>query len=80
MNLLNKRKVFGTVVLTPKAIKPIGYKWVFVRKRNEKNEIMRYKTRLVAQEFSQILGIDYDETYAPVIDAIKFRYCDDPSS
>ena len=37
LNSLNKRKVFGPVVLTPKAVKPIGYKWVFVRKRNEKN-------------------------------------------
>ena len=42
----------------------VGYKWVFVRKCNEKNEIMRYKARLVAQGFSQRLGIDYKETYA----------------
>ena len=74
MNSLNKRKVFGPIVLTPKAIKPVGYKWVFVRKRNEKNEITRHKARLVAQGFSQRPGIDYDETYAPVMDAITFRY------
>ena len=74
LNSLNKRKVFGPVVLTPKAVKPVGYKWVFVRKRNEKNEITRYKARLVAQGFSQRPGIDYDETYAPVMDAITFRY------
>ena len=43
LNSLNKRKVFGPVVLTPKAVKPVGYKWVFVRKRNEKNKITRYK-------------------------------------
>ena len=52
----------------------VGYKWVFVHKRNEKNEIIRYKARLVAQGFSQILGIDYEETYAPVMDAITFRF------
>ena len=51
MNCLAKREVFGPVVLTPEGVKPVGYKWVFVRKRNEKNEIMRYKTRLVAQGF-----------------------------
>jgi hypothetical protein len=45
-----------------------------VRKRNEKNEIVRYKARLVAQEFSQRPGIDYDKTYSPVVDAITFRY------
>ncbi|KAI5666713.1 hypothetical protein M9H77_16566 [Catharanthus roseus] len=32
LGLLNKREVFGPVVQTPKDVKPIGYKWVFVRK------------------------------------------------
>ena len=34
LNLLMKREVFGPVV-TPKGIKPVVYKLVFVRKRNE---------------------------------------------
>ena len=71
---LAKRKVFGPVVQTPEDVKPVGYKWVFVRKRNENNEIVRYKARLVAQGFSQRPGIDFDETYAPVMDVITFRY------
>ena len=37
-------------------------------------EIIRYKARLVAQSFSQRPGIDYDETYSPVMDAITFRF------
>ena len=45
-----------------------------MRKRNEKNEIARYKVRLVAQSFSQRPGIDFDETYAPIMDIITFRY------
>ena len=53
---------------------PVGYKWAFVRKRNKKNEIIRYKVRHVAQCFSQRPGIDYVETYAPVMDAITFRF------
>lgn len=55
-------------------MKPVGYKWVFVRKRNENGEIARYKARLVAQGFSQRPGIDFDETYSPVVDATTFRY------
>ncbi|KAL5809036.1 hypothetical protein ACOSQ3_029727 [Xanthoceras sorbifolium] len=74
LNSLAKREVFGPVVQTPEDIKPVGYKWVFVRKRNEKNEVMRYKARLVAQGFSQRPGIDFDETYSPVMDTITFRF------
>ena len=47
---------------------------MFVRKRNDKNEIARYKTRLVAQGFSQRPEIYYDETYLPMMDIITFRY------
>jgi hypothetical protein len=74
LDSLTKRKVFGPVLLTPPSVKPIGHKWVFVRKRNEKNEVLRYKARLVAQGFSQRPGIDYEETYSPVMDVITFRY------
>ena len=74
LDSLTKRQVFGPVVLTPPSVKPVGHKWVFVRKRNEKNEVLRYKARLVAQGFSQRPGIDYEETYSPVMDVITFRY------
>ncbi len=35
---------------------------------------MRYKARLVAQGFTQRPGIDFDETYSPVMSGITFRY------
>ena len=63
-----KQEVFGPVVQIPTNIQPVGYRWVFVRKRNENNEIVRYKARLVAQGFSQRPEIDYEETYSPVMD------------
>ena len=53
LNYLNKRNVFGPIVLTPGVVKPLGYRWIFVRKRNENDEIVRYKARLVAQGFSK---------------------------
>ena len=74
LHLLIKRDVFESVVQTPASIKPVRNKWVFVRKRNENNDIIRYKERLVAQGFSQRVGIDYEETYSPVMDAITFRF------
>ena len=52
LNSLIKREVFRPVVQTLEDVKPVGYKWVFVRKHNENNEIIRYKARLVAQGFS----------------------------
>ena len=74
LHSLIKRDVFGPVVQTPASIKSVGNKWVFVRKRNENNDIIRYKARLVAQGFSQRPGIDYEETYSPVMDTITFRF------
>ena len=59
---------------TPRGIFPVGYKWVFVRKRNENNEVVKYKARLVAQGFTQKPGVDFNETYSPVMSGITFRY------
>ena len=74
LNSLTKREVFGPVVQTPENVKPVGYKWVFVRKSNYNNEIIRYKARLVAQGFSQRPGIDYEETFSPVMGAITYNF------
>jgi hypothetical protein len=62
------------VIPTHPRIYPVGFKWVFTRKRNENNEVVRYKARLVAQGFTQRPGIDYNETYSPVMNGITFRY------
>ena len=74
MHSLKKREVFSSVIPTPRNIFHVGSKLVFVRKRNEKNKVVRYKARLVAQGFTQRPCIDYDETYSPVISGITFRY------
>ena len=74
LNSLSKHEVFGPIVLTPDGVKPVGYKWVFLRKRDATNKIVRYKARLVAQGLSQRPSIDYEEMYSPVVDATTFRY------
>ena len=46
--------------------KPVGSKWVFKVKYDERGELNRYKARLVAQGFSQTPGVNFNETFAPV--------------
>jgi hypothetical protein len=44
----------------------IGSRWVFAIKHHSDGQVARYKARLVAQGFSQVPGIDFDQTYSPV--------------
>jgi hypothetical protein len=74
LNSLKKRKVFTKVIPTPPRIFPIGFKWVFIQKRNKNNKVARYKVRLVAQGFMQRPDIDFNETYSPVMNGITFWY------
>jgi len=71
---LTKRQVFSQVIPTPPQVFRVGFKWVFIQKRNENNEVVRYKARLVAQGFAQRPNIDFNETYSPVMGGITFRY------
>jgi hypothetical protein len=44
----------------------ITLKWVFKLKRDEAGAIVKHKARLVAHNFVQREGIDFDDTFAPV--------------
>src|SRR5271168_5155058 len=53
--------------------KAIASKWVFRLKRDHNGKIVKHKARLVAKGFSQIPGIDFVETFAPVMRLETFR-------
>jgi len=55
------------MALLPSGRNAVKCKWVFREKKGAEGEIVRYKARLVAKGFTHQYGIDYLETYAPVV-------------
>ena len=50
----------------PKGVHVIGTKWIFKNKTDEDGEIIWNKSRLVAQGYTQVEGVNFDESFAPV--------------
>lgn len=61
LNSLQKHNVWE-IVERQKDIKTIKSKWVFHIKRNNENDGVRYKAKLVAAGYNQIKNKDYDES------------------
>ncbi|GKA24628.1 ribonuclease H-like domain-containing protein [Tanacetum coccineum] len=72
IDALLKNGTWETVDL-PKDRKAIGSKWIFKIKYRFSGEIDRYKARLVAQGFGQKEGINYEETFSPVVKIVTVR-------
>jgi hypothetical protein len=65
LNNFTRNEVWG-LVERPKNHNIIGTKWVFRNKENENGIVVKNKSRLVAQGYTQVEGLDFDETFAPV--------------
>jgi len=53
------------LVPRPKDTYVIGTKWILKNKTNEDGEVVRNKLRLVAQGYTQVEGVRFNESFAP---------------
>ena len=61
----------GTWTLVPysPSVNIVGNKWVFKVKHDMYGKFQRYKARLVAKGFLQTPGVNFKETFSPVVKA-----------
>jgi len=66
---LAQLRVKGTwkLVEKPKNAVPISNKWVLTKKWDKEGNIIKYKAHLVARGFTQRPGLNYDETFSPIL-------------
>ena len=72
MNSMESNRVWDLVDLPPSR-KTIGNKWVLNIKHKVDETIDKYKDRLVAKGYTQYKGIDYEETFSPVVRFASIR-------
>jgi Reverse transcriptase (RNA-dependent DNA polymerase) len=65
LEALEKNKTWKIMKL-PSDKRSVGCKWVYKIKYNSDEIVERYKARLIAKDYTQTYGVDYQETFAPV--------------
>jgi hypothetical protein len=62
-----------TLVPSPPGANIVSGKWIFRHKFNSDGSLSRHKARWVVRGFSQQAGIDFDETFSPVVKPATIR-------
>ncbi|GJW68105.1 retrotransposon protein, putative, ty1-copia subclass [Tanacetum coccineum] len=57
----------------PPNCKTVGSKWIFKKKTDMDGIVHTYKAHLVAKGYTQLYGVDYEETFSPVADIRAIR-------
>ncbi|KAK9914377.1 hypothetical protein M0R45_038160 [Rubus argutus] len=72
MESLLKNGTYELVKL-PKGRKALKNKWVFKLKKDENQQLTKFKARLVVKGFEQKEGVDFDEIFSPVVKMTSIR-------
>ncbi|GKD63853.1 retrotransposon protein, putative, ty1-copia subclass, partial [Tanacetum coccineum] len=57
----------------PPGCKTVGSKWIFKKKTDMDGIVHTYKARLIAKGYTQLYGVDYEETFSPIADIRAIR-------
>ncbi|GJU50805.1 retrotransposon protein, putative, ty1-copia subclass [Tanacetum coccineum] len=57
----------------PPGCKTVGSRWLFKKKTDMDGIVHVYEARLVAKGYTQLYGVDYEETFSPVADIRAIR-------
>lgn len=72
----HKKNCTWELVEPDRNIKPLSAKWVYCIKTRANGEVDRYKARLVIKGYEQVYGVNYTETFSPVVryDTIRLLF------